>query len=277
MTITNPSRAGFVGSVPESYDRYLGPFLFDFYAADLAAHLAVEPGGSILETACGTGVATEHLRRATGPGVEIVATDLSEPMLEHARARRGHLDGVRFEQADAAALPFGDASFDAVVQQFGLMFVPDKLAALSEARRVLRPGGTLAFNVWGDLPSNPFVQVAQDAIAAFFSSDPPQFLYQPWSFSALDPIAALLREAGFADVTLRVVPHVSERPTPREAAEGLVRGNPTIGDVEGRALVPVEAVVDAVAAALGEAFGESPFRAPMQAVVVTARRPDEGG
>ncbi len=265
-------QAMFTDSIPKDYDTYLGPFLFEFYAADLARRLALDSGGSILETACGTGISTEFLRRATCDGVSIVATDLSEAMLDVARDRRGHLENVRFQQADATALPFEDQSFDAVGSQFGLMFMPDKLRAMREAHRVLRPGGQLLFNVWDDLPSNPFVQVAQDAIATFFDEDPPQFLYSPWSYHEHGPIRALLSEAGFSRPELHTVSHVAERPTAAEVATGLVRGNPTINDVRGRANVSVDDVIDAVAAALERSFGTAPFRAPMQAIVVTAER-----
>jgi ubiquinone/menaquinone biosynthesis C-methylase UbiE len=262
----------FSDTIPADYDTYLGPFLFEHYAADLAGRLPVEPGGAVLETACGTGISTEYLRRGLPDGVSIVATDLSPAMLALACSRRGDLAEVRFEPADAQALPFDDGSFDAVTQQFGLMFVPDKPLAMREARRVLKPGGTLALNVWDDLASSPFVQVAQDAIATFFDADPPQFLYLPWSYHDRDELRGLLEGAGFVDVALDTVPHVSERPTAREVANGLVRGNPTVNDVMELPGAPVEAVVDAVAAALGEAFGHAPFRAPMQAVVATGRR-----
>ncbi len=262
----------FADSIPADYDTYLGPFLFEFYAEDLAGRLAVESGEAILETACGTGISTEYLRRSTPPDVSVVATDVSEPMLERARARRGHLERVRFQYADATALPFEEGSFDAVGQQFGLMFVPDKLQALREAHRVLRPGGRLAFNVWDDLASNPYVQVAQDAIASFFDDDPPQFLYLPWSYHAREPLRELVSEAGFVGCELQTVAHVAERPTAREVATGLVRGNPTINDVRERARGSVDEVIDAVEGALGNAFGSRPFRAPMQAIVVTAER-----
>jgi len=262
----------FDDSIPADYDTYLGPFLFEPFAADLAGRVQVRAGGAVLETACGTGISTEFLRRSIGSSVSIEATDLSEPMLDVARAKRGHLERVRFRRADATALPFEDGSFEAVVSQFGLMFLPDKLRAMREAHRVLRPGGVLAFNVWDDLPSNPYVEVAQAAIATFFDADPPQFLYVPWGYHEHGPILELLAESGFSRTEIHTVACVAERPTAREVATGLVRGNPTLTDVRERARGSVDDVVDAVTTALAESFGAAPFQAPMQAVVVTAEK-----
>ena len=267
-----PDRPLFSDSIPRDYDTFLGPFLFEPYATDLGRRLTGLPGRAVLETSCGTGVATEALARAAGPDRTIVATDVSEPMLAIARERRGHLANVRFERADAVELPFEDASFDAVVSQFGLMFFPDKLQALREARRVLRPGGRLLLSVWGDLPSNPFVEVAQRAIAGFFDADPPDFLYLPWSLPEPAPLRALLDEAGFARPEIDPVAHVAELPSAAGPANGLVRGNPTIDAVRERARAPVEEIVDAVTSALGDVFGHAPFRAPMHALVASGMR-----
>jgi ubiquinone/menaquinone biosynthesis C-methylase UbiE len=266
------SQPMFSDTIPADYDRYLGPFLFEYYARDLAQRLGLSAGNRVLETACGTGIATEHLRQSTEADLEIVATDLSEPMLQHARGRRGHLKGVRFEHADAAALLFGDSSFDALAQQFGLMFMGNKLASLREANRVLRPGGRIVFSVWDDLASNPFVQVAQDTIATFFWEDPPQFLYLPWSCHSHGALRKLMAEASFEHVELHTLPHVSKGQSAHAVASGLVCGNPTINDVRQRASASVEDVVAAVAAALSKAFGADQLRVPMRAIVVTAMK-----
>ncbi len=147
-------QARFVGSIPETYDRVLGRFLFDFYARDLAARLQAPAGGRVLEIACGTGISTEFAREVLDPGISIIATDLNPPMLEHAETNRGHLAGVD-SQADAQVLPFGDGEFDALFCQFGVMFLPDKPLGFGEFFCVLKPGGTLAFNVWDSLERNP--------------------------------------------------------------------------------------------------------------------------
>jgi ubiquinone/menaquinone biosynthesis C-methylase UbiE len=117
----------FQGSIPGIYDRCLGPLLFAPFAADLAARVAAGRPHDILETAAGTGIVTAALVQRL-PDADIVATDLNAAMLEVAAARVG--DGkVRFRPADAQQLPFDDASFDAVVCQFGVMFFPDRIGA----------------------------------------------------------------------------------------------------------------------------------------------------
>src|SRR5262245_40396331 len=133
----------FSGSIPEFYDEHLGPVIFAPYAEDLAKRVARRvKSGRLLEIACGTGVLTRRLDAALKKAVEIVATDLNADMVARARSKAPASKRIEWRTADAASLPFPDGSFDAVVCQFGLMFVPDKAAAFREARRVLREGGS---------------------------------------------------------------------------------------------------------------------------------------
>src|ERR1700675_3540696 len=126
----------FAGSIPTFYETYLVPLLFEPYAADLVNRLASRSPGRVLEVAAGTGVVTRVLASALPERVSIVATDLNQPMLDQASAL-GTRRPVEWRQADAMRLPFQDGTFDAVVCQFGIMFFPDKVRALSEAHRVL--------------------------------------------------------------------------------------------------------------------------------------------
>src|SRR5437870_8968818 len=134
--------ASFTGSVPAFYDRCLGPVLFEPYANDLVARLDVGDDQRVLELACGTGIVTRRLREALPESATLVATDLFDAMLVHARSVVPDA-GIEWQQADAQDLPFADGSFDTVVCQFGLMFLPDKVRGFREARRVLRDGGSL--------------------------------------------------------------------------------------------------------------------------------------
>ena len=132
--------ADFSGSIPAVYDRYLGPMLFQPYAEDLAARLQVTNDSSVLELACGTGILTRVLRTRLPSSVTLTATDLNEPMLRNAMGKFLENGAVQWRQADACSLPFHDQMFDAVVCQFGLMFVPDKMLAVREAHGKNAPG-----------------------------------------------------------------------------------------------------------------------------------------
>src|SRR5690349_6545183 len=195
----------FEGSIPETYDRYLGPLLFEPYARDLAARLAALAPARVLETAAGTGVATRALARALPAGTAIVATDPSRPMLDLAAARLETAE-VTWQQADALALPFADGAFDTVACQFGATYFPDRAAAYHEARRVLRPGGRFALSVWDRLGRNELAHAVDGAVAAQFPEDPPRFLARMlYCYHDADAIIVELRAAGFVGVSVETV------------------------------------------------------------------------
>src|SRR6185295_17872645 len=135
----------FAGTVPKVYETFLVPLIFQPYANDLARRLAARPVQRVLEIAAGTGVVTRALAEKLPEGASIVATDLNQAMLDQAMSV-GTRRAVEWRQGDAMQLMFADASFDAVVCQFGVMFFPDRAKAFAEARRVLKPKGILLFN-----------------------------------------------------------------------------------------------------------------------------------
>src|SRR5262245_36853861 len=126
----------FGGSIPQLYEKYLVPLIFEPYAADLAARLASRSVTRVLEVAAGPGIVTRKLASVLPASRSIVATDLNQSMLDLA-STLGATRPVEWRQADAMELPFPDGAFDAVVCQFGVMFFPDKSRAFSEAHRVL--------------------------------------------------------------------------------------------------------------------------------------------
>lgn len=261
--------AVFDGSIPEYYDAHLGPMFFEPYAQDLAGRVRVPDGGAVLEVACGTGRVTRILRERLPEGVRITATDLNQAMLDFARGRQPEGPGLVWRVADATALPFPDGSFDAVVCQFGYMFVPDKDAAMREARRVLRSGGSFVFNVWDRIDENDIARTSHETIAAFFPEDPPQFYSVPFGFHDVERIRTMLEAAGFGGVRVDTVAHESRSTSARDASLGLLRGNPVGTDIRDRGTIPIETVIDAVERTLRERFGDPP-RARMRAHVITA-------
>jgi ubiquinone/menaquinone biosynthesis C-methylase UbiE len=262
----------FAGSIPALYDRHLGPLLFEPYARDLAGRLTDLGGGRVLETAAGTGIVTAALAERLSAAVSLIATDLNQAMVDHA-AGKPALKRAELRQADALELPFDDASFDAVVCQFGVMFFPDRVAGYREARRVLKPGGRFVFNVWDSLQHNPIPRCVVDAAAERYPQNPPRFLARtPHGHHDAGVIRRELAEAGFDAPEIETVTLPSRAPSADYPAIGFCQGTPMRAEIEALDPSGLAAATEAVAAAVRLAFGAGPIEAPMQAMVVTARK-----
>src|SRR2546423_1967255 len=195
----------FTGSIPELYDTYLVPLIFEPYAGDLARRAGALAPSRVLEIAAGTGVVTRAMAHTLAASADIVATDLNQKMLDRA-AEVGTVRPVRWQQADAMRLPFDDARFDVVVCQFGVMFFPDKVAAYAEARRVLRHGGTLLFNAWDRIEQNEFADAVTVTLAEVFPDDPPRFMARtPHGYFDTAAIRRDLVAAGFTAPRIETV------------------------------------------------------------------------
>ena len=257
----------FVGTIPATYDRCLGPFLFEPYADDLVARLTARPDSRVLELACGTGILTARLRRALPRGAQLVATDISGQMIAHARRKLSGED-IHWRIADAQALPFRDGVFDAVVCQFGLMFVKDKARGFREARRVLRAGGAFLASVWSRLDENPAAGIVHEVVSRMFDDDPPQFLAVPYGSVDAGALRALAGQAGFGNVAVSHVPLPGRSASARAVADGFAKGTPLCAELTARG-----ADLDAVATAAEQALarhGGTPFRSPLSALVLAA-------
>ncbi|HSC24197.1 MAG TPA: methyltransferase domain-containing protein [Casimicrobiaceae bacterium] len=263
----------FAGSIPQLYERYLVPLIFEPYAVDLAARVASRSPSKVLEIAAGTGVVTRRLAATLPPTTSIVATDLNLAMLEEAAAV-GTPRPVEWKQADAMQLPFGDASFDTVVCQFGAMFFPDKAKAFAETRRVLREGGMLVFNVWDRIEDNEFADEATRALARMFANDPPRFLARtPHGYHDPRTIAGDLADGGFAaSPRIDVLTRRSRAPSAREPAIAYCEGTPLRGEIEARDASRLGEATDAAAAAIATRFGAGAVDGKIQALVVTVSR-----
>jgi SAM-dependent methyltransferase len=263
----------FAGSIPRLYEEYFVPLIFAPYARDLARRVAAARPQSVLEIAAGTGVVTRAMRELLPAATTIVATDLNPAMLETAQ-QVGTPGAVEWRQADAMALPFADASFDAVVCQFGAMFFPDKAKAFAETRRVLRPGGTFFFNVWDRIEDNEFTDVITDALARLFPADPPRFMPRtPHGYHERATIERDLRGGGFAaPATIETIAERSRAASARHPAVAICEGSPLRSEIEARAPGGLQAAVDACTEAIARRFGSGPVDGKIQALVVQVGR-----
>jgi SAM-dependent methyltransferase len=262
------SDTAFAGSIPELYQQYLVPLIFEPYAADLARRLAGPPLRRVLEIAAGTGVVTRQLAATLPESVTIVATDLNQAMLDQAAAT-GTSRPVEWRQADASELPFPDGSFDAVVCQFGAMFFPDKPRAFAEARRVLRAGGVFLFSVWDRIEENEFADVVTAELAKLYPADPPRFLARtPHGYADRATIERDLAAAGFgraAFVTLAERSRAASADIPARAyCEGTVLRN----EIEAREPGGLARATALAAKAIRRRFGSNAVDGKVQAHVI---------
>jgi ubiquinone/menaquinone biosynthesis C-methylase UbiE len=260
----------FTGSVAQFYERYMVPLIFEPYAVDLARRVTQGAPGRVLELAAGTGVVTRQLAVMLEPATGVVATDLNPAMI-HEAARIGTARPVEWRQADAMQLPFEDASFDAVVCQFGVMFFPDKPRAFAEARRVLRSGGLFAFNAWGPIGSTAFADAVTAALATVFPQDPPRFMVRtPHGYHDATRLAQDLAAAGFTNApNIETVAFTSRAVSPRIAALAYREGTPLRGEIETREPGGLERATQVAEAELERRHGPGPIEGRIEALVVT--------
>jgi ubiquinone/menaquinone biosynthesis C-methylase UbiE len=262
----------FAGSIPENYDRDMVPLIFESYARDIAQRVAKLAPKSVLETAAGSGVVTRALAPILAPDASYVVTDLNQPMLDYAKAKQGADSRISWQQADAQALPFGDAAFDLVCCQFGAMFFPDRPSGYRETRRVLRPGGYFLFSVWDRIEENVFANDVTDALAALFPNDPPRFMARtPHGYHDKSLIRSDLAKAGFDDVTIETREAQSRAPSARHVALAYCQGTPLRNEIEARGPDRLEAATDHAASVIATRHGSGEISAKIQAHIILAR------
>jgi ubiquinone/menaquinone biosynthesis C-methylase UbiE len=182
----------------ENYEAFMVPTLFAPWAERLAERARPAPGAAILDVGCGTGVLARRLARANGG--RVVGLDVTPAMLDVARAAASR-DGLAVEWREGAAerLPFADAEFDLVTCQFALMFFADRAAALAEMRRVLRPGGRLALNVFQPIDRHPFYVALDQAIRARLGASG---VGEIFALGDAEALRSAIAAAGFRDIAV---------------------------------------------------------------------------
>lgn len=201
-------------SEAENYARDFVPVIPAPLAADLIEVAAPEPGEFVVDVACGTGVVTHLAAERVGAAGKVVGIDLVPEMLAVAdEARPDSGASIEWRQADAQALPLPDDSYDLVLCQLGLMFFPDRSAAVREMRRVLSPGGRIAVNVPGPIPR--LFDVMAEALGRHIDPGLPGFLRAIFSVSESD-LLTLLQDNDFHDVTVDTVTRTLRLPAPAQ-------------------------------------------------------------
>jgi SAM-dependent methyltransferase len=239
-----------------AYDRLTGRWSRMYIPGVLGA-AEVSTGSHVLDVATGTGDAAIVAADLVGSTGRVVAVDISAPMLHEAVAKAAGRQ-IEFMEADAQSLPFAEGTFDALVCLFGLMFLPDQVAALRAFRRTLRPNGAVVVTCWDRSARAPFAGLAAEALSAQLREDREDLL-RPFSLSDPQANVALFQAAGFTDVRIALETQVSQFTSfnddfwePIEAGGGRL-GQAYLG-------LPVEARE----AVRQEVFGRLPVRTPAE-------------
>ena len=245
----NEQQYQLAGNAPQLYERETVHTLARPLAELMFAYISLQAGDRVLDAACGTGIVTRVAVQRYGDLGHVVGVDLNAGILEVARANASATPvPIEWRHGDVCALPFADASFEVVLCQQGLQFVPDPGAALREMRRVLVPVGRLAFTVFSEIPA--YYAALANALARHVSADAATSCLSRITLREATTLRQLVEDAGFSAIEMRVLEVMRRMPASAvSVVEGMARA-PYARDVAAVEEAARQAVGSEVSAAL---------------------------
>lgn len=219
----------FSKSPAENYERYFVPAIGGPVAEDLIEAAGLQTGERVLDVACGTGVVTRLAAERVGPSGTVAGLDVHPGMLAVARAATPAGISINWYEASAEAMPLPDSSFDVVLCQMGLQFMPNKPAALREMRRVLDRGGRAYVTVPGPKPS--LLGILTEALARHISPQAAAFGDVVFSLHDVADMTKLMRDAGFHEIDVQAKPKSLRLPAPADFLWQYVYSTPLVEPV----------------------------------------------
>ena len=174
--------------------------------ASLLRHVGAQPGEAVIDVGCGCGDLTLALARSLGADGRVLAVDVSSPMLAQAQARAalqtpGTIAPIEWVLEDASVYALPKAEFDVITSRFGVMFFADPVAAFTNLRRALKPGGRVVMLCWRPMDQNPWFSVPRASVLPLVPTPEPMApgAPGPFGFADADRVLSILTEAGFSD------------------------------------------------------------------------------
>jgi len=260
----------FTNDDAENYDRYLGPLFFEPYGQYTASQIDAGNISSVLEIACGTGRVTRHLRKVLPASVRLFATDISSDMLSITK-RQLNNNGIIFQVEDAQKLSFADNSFDVVICQFGMMFLPDKQKGFDELYRVLRPGGKLMIFTWDDTLNMPlFKMLIDDLILPHFNDEDTTRFKTPFSLHDAKILHGWMKNSGFKHTESNKISLPSGNSTAELIVTALFTKHPLGKEIMAKDPDAFEPIALKFAERIMEQFGAENTSTPLSALLTTS-------
>lgn len=260
------------GSVAEAYERYIMSPFGNAWAQALVQVAAPAEGERVLDVACGTGAVARFTAPLVGPTGLVTGLDLNAGMLDIARAMPAPIGAaIAWQEGNATALPFPNASYDLVCCHQGLQFFPERLAALREMFRVLAPTGRLALALWRRLEHQPFAAALTEALERYVNREAAASLRAAFTLADADELRALVAGAGFGSVRVRIRSRLSRYPSLREFVLGYLSGTPMAGAISALDETTRTAMVEQVCSTLRDYVDDDGMAAPLEAHLLTAQ------
>ncbi|HEY4035374.1 MAG TPA: methyltransferase domain-containing protein [Ktedonobacteraceae bacterium] len=217
----------------EIYEYGLVPAIFGPWSTKTVALAVPNEGDYVLDVACGTGVVTRLAAQYIGTHGNVIGLDLNPGMVEVARSLPVPTDtSIDWQVGDALMLPFPNATFHVVFCQGGLQFVPDRLTALREMHRVLRPEGRLALMVCQHIQYCPGFAILVDKLTSHVGWQAATLLRMPFSLGDMEELRSLMVKAGFQDVIIRPEVKMIRFPSPAKFVQSLITGSSIADQVD---------------------------------------------
>ena len=255
----------------ERYESGFVPALFGDWAPALVDAAGVRPGGSVLDVGCGTGVVAREAFDRMGRDGRVVGLDLNEAMLVVARRIQPEIE---WRQGDATELPFEPATFDVVLCQAALMFMPDPAQALREMARVAKTTGTIAIQVWASRDVQSGFKPFYDVVARHAGPDGVDLIGAYWTLGDLARLRAICADAGLTVVSTTTRTGAIRLPSVDLYVTTEVESTPLIDRISAEVYQQIR---EDARVALARFDTDDGFQMPIVGHVLTATRSADGG
>jgi ubiquinone/menaquinone biosynthesis C-methylase UbiE len=260
------------GNTAEAYERYLVPALFREGADQLVLHAGIRPGERVLDVGSGTGIVARIAAEHAGESGEVDGVDINPGMLDVARAAsKQTYSRIGWRQGAAEDLPFARSTFDAVLSQQAFQFFDDRQAALKEMRRVLRPGGRVAFSVLRSTEHNRTYQALIEAFRRHGGNDLGTMMQSPFRDWSVDDLRSMVIDAGFDSVSVTISLITARFPSVPEFIEQELSSSPLSDTVATMEDSVRDAITHDVSAGLSDYIDDHGVIHPLQTYIVHAR------